>query len=171
MKSLLGAVPELNLPAARGACFSGSTVTQLPQVRRFTERSPLLRRSAVSRDIQYIYNWKTCFLLGLLIIGIFIGIHLIVIECETHFPSVSRTLISTFLIVDRDEDGNFPFHLIDRDFWYKGDVISNLTALDSQVSRIFLSHTRSNFCFDFQMCLLLIRELSVSVFKLGGASR
>lgn len=61
--------------------MTGPRIIQTQQIRRVqTENSPLLLRGI--SNSHYIYNWKTCFLMGILIVGIWIGIHLMAIECE-----------------------------------------------------------------------------------------
>lgn len=65
-------------------------VLEVPQVNRVSsERSPLIirrRRVTRSQGQNAIFNWKILCLLIILVAGVFIGIHLLIIECEKiHF--------------------------------------------------------------------------------------
>lgn len=69
-------------------------------------------------------------------------------------------------IVDRDWPANYPFHLITRSFWYRGEPLENLnlTRLDSsQVNIVVILHTRGKYCFNIHTCSLVINELQVSI--------
>lgn len=71
------------------------------------------------------------------------------------------------MISDNEWPVNYPFHLIDRNFWYRGEPIEvlDLPLLNSsQVSNVVLFHTRGEFCFNFPTCLSVINNMHVSDF-------
>lgn len=145
-----------------------NTVIQIPAERRrvLTERTPLIRRQrARGGQLNALLDWKIFGLLLILVSGVFIAIHLLMIECELKFQlKVAINLFGKFFL-DYGWPVNFPFKLIDRDFWYRGTPIDslNLTLLNSsQVSNVVLFHTRGDFCFDFNTCLVVIRAMQVN---------
>lgn len=153
-------MPAITMSSAR------NTAPRLTSRVIATEQTPLIRRRQSRRQEQEgILNWKIVALLTILVCGVVIGIHLIAIECKISNRNISLSLI-LLKSADNEWPVNYPFHLINRNFWDEGESLENLnlTLLDSsQVSNVVLFHTRGDYCFNYSTCLFVINKMQVSV--------
>ena len=150
------------LPVVQGipAKVSQRIVIKMPD-----ENTPLIiqRRIRRNRSRETVLNWKIFCLLMILVLGVFIGIHLLVNDCK--IPVYFRFAFVNFIssMIDKTWPVNFPFHLIDRSVWYHDDPFANSTLLNtSSVSNIVLSHTKSDFCHNYITCVDVISKMQVS---------
>lgn len=167
----LAGIPTVTRVAVNRSLNEPSRLILIPTpYRRASERSPLITRTRQShRESEACCNWRIATLFMILVIGVFIGVHLMVIECKM-IDENSHTKNSpwTLSLVDNEWPVNYPFHLIDRTFWYRGESTANLSLTplnSSQVSNVVVFHTRGDCCFDFSTCLSVINEMQVSDFR------